>query len=41
MKKLFETNDSFLLADDYMTQWNYLYDRTDSIRPLNYLERNR
>ena len=41
MKKLAERNDSFLPADKYMTQWNYLYDRTDSIRPANYLEINR
>ncbi|MFT4855973.1 MAG: arylsulfatase A-like enzyme [Algoriphagus sp.] len=41
MKKLAETNDSFLPADKYMTQWNYLYDRTDSIRTSNYLEINR
>ncbi len=41
MKKLAERNDAFLPADDYMTQWNYLYDRTDSIRPGNYLDVNR
>ncbi|WP_075350996.1 sulfatase family protein [Algoriphagus marinus] len=41
MKKLAERNDEFLPADEYMTQWNYLYDRTDSIRPANYLEINR
>jgi arylsulfatase A-like enzyme len=41
MKKLAERIDAFLPADDYMTQWNYLYDRTDSIRPANYLEVNR
>jgi arylsulfatase A-like enzyme len=41
MKKLAERNDAFLPADDYMMQWNYLYDRTDSIRPANYLDVNR
>jgi len=41
MKKLALRKDAFLPADEYMTQWNYLYDRTDSIRPLNYLEINR
>jgi arylsulfatase A-like enzyme len=39
--KLDERKDRFLPADLYMTQWNYLYDRTDSIRPLDYLIRNR
>lgn len=39
--KLDERKDRFLPADQYMTQWNYLYDRTDSIRPLDYLIRNR
>jgi arylsulfatase A-like enzyme len=39
--KLKERMDEFLPADSYMTQWNYLYDRTDSIRPANYLTRNR
>lgn len=40
-KKLKETNDKFWPADEYMTQWNYLYDRTDSLRAENYLEINR
>lgn len=40
-KKLAERKDEFLPADDYMSQWNYLYDRNDSIRVLNYLEINR
>jgi arylsulfatase A-like enzyme len=39
--KLDERKDGFLPADDYMTQWHYLYDRTDSIRPVDYLSRNR
>lgn len=41
IKKLEETNDSFLPADDYMTKWNYLYDGEDSLRSVNYLEANR
>jgi hypothetical protein len=41
IQKLAERNDAFLSADYYMSQWNYLYDRTDSIRPVNYLEINR
>ncbi|GMQ24416.1 sulfatase [Algoriphagus sp. oki45] len=41
MKKLAERKDEFLSADDYMTRWNYLYDRNDSIRASNYLEINR
>jgi len=39
--KLKERKDEFLPADEYMTNWDYLYDRADSIRPANYLERNR
>ncbi|MFC5626142.1 sulfatase family protein [Algoriphagus winogradskyi] len=39
--KLDYTNDSFLPADDYMTQWNYLYDKQDSIRTKDYLKINR
>lgn len=41
MDKLKETNDTFLPADDYMTQWNYLYDSQDSVRKPNYLELDR
>lgn len=41
IKKLEDTNDSFLPADDYMTKWNYLYDSKDSLRSVNYLEINR
>lgn len=41
MKKLEETNDTFLPADEYMTKWNYLYDGKDSLRAENYLEMNR
>ena len=40
-KKLAERKDEFLPANDYMTRWNYLYDRNDSIRAINYLEVNR
>ncbi|SFB17625.1 sulfatase family protein [Algoriphagus aquimarinus] len=40
-QKLAETNDTFLPADEYMTQWNYLYDMKDSLRAANYLELNR
>ncbi|GAB2489574.1 sulfatase family protein [Algoriphagus taiwanensis] len=40
-KKLAERKDEFLPADEYMTRWNYLYDRNDSIRATNYLEINR
>jgi len=36
-KKLADRKDEFLTADQYMTQWNYLYDRTDSVRDVNYL----
>ncbi|PZX56779.1 sulfatase family protein [Algoriphagus chordae] len=39
--KLDDTNDSFLPADDYMSQWNYLYDKQDSIRAPDYLQMNR
>jgi hypothetical protein len=39
--KLKERKDEFKPADYYMTQWNYLYDRSDSIRPQDYLMRNR
>lgn len=39
--KLREVKDEFLPADEYMTMWNYLYDRTDSLRPNDYLEKNR
>jgi arylsulfatase A-like enzyme len=38
--KLKERKDEFLPANEYMTQWNYLYDGVDSIRPLHYLDRN-
>ncbi|MBB6325142.1 arylsulfatase A-like enzyme [Algoriphagus iocasae] len=40
-KKLKATHDKFLPADEYMTQWNYLYDRTDSLRAENYLQVDR
>lgn len=40
-RKLKERKDEFLPADSYMQKWNYLYDRTDSIRPADYLSRNR
>lgn len=40
-KKLAERKDEFLPADDFMTRWNYLYDRNDSIPASNYLEINR
>lgn len=40
-KKLAERKDDFLPADRYMTRWNYLYDRKDSIRSPDYLEQNR
>ncbi|WP_236032774.1 sulfatase family protein [Algoriphagus pacificus] len=40
-RKLKATHDQFLPADEYMTQWNYLYDRSDSLRAENYLEINR
>lgn len=40
-KKLAERNDQFLPADSYMSLWNYLYDRKDSIRSIDYLERDR
>lgn len=39
--KLRQTNDEFLPADYYMTKWNYLYDKNDSIRNKNYLLINR
>ncbi|MDF2157651.1 sulfatase [Algoriphagus sp. CAU 1675] len=39
--KLRQTKDEFLPADDYMTQWNYLYDNRDSLRNENYLLINR
>ncbi|GAA0879016.1 sulfatase [Algoriphagus jejuensis] len=39
--RLKQTNDKFLPADDYMTQWNYLYDDKDSLRNDNYLMINR
>jgi arylsulfatase A-like enzyme len=39
--KLEATNDEFLPADEYMKKWNYLYDKTDSLREENYLELNR
>lgn len=39
--KLKQTNDEFLPADYYMTKWNYLYDKNDSIRNKNYLLINR
>ncbi|MDN3688625.1 sulfatase family protein [Cyclobacterium jeungdonense] len=37
-EKLEATGDKFLPADEYMKQWNYLYDRDDSLRAENYLE---
>jgi hypothetical protein len=40
-KKLADRKDEFLPANQYMTKWNYLYDRTDSVRDVNYLENNR
>lgn len=40
-RKLAETQDEFLPADTYMRRRGYLYDRSDSIRPPNYLEINR
>ncbi|TDQ18411.1 arylsulfatase A-like enzyme [Algoriphagus boseongensis] len=39
--KLKERKDEFLPADEYMTRWNYLYDRQDSLRASNYLQINR
>ncbi|GAA0878663.1 sulfatase [Algoriphagus jejuensis] len=39
--KLRKTKDEFLPADAYMTQWNYLYDPRDSLRPKDYLMINR
>lgn len=39
--KLREVKDEFLPADAYMKKWNYLYDRNDSLRPIDYLDRNR
>ena len=39
--KLKKTKDSFLTADEYMTQWNYLYDKQDSVRTTDYLQTNR
>ncbi|REG82776.1 sulfatase family protein [Algoriphagus antarcticus] len=41
LEKLKATNDTFLPADDYMTQYNYLYDMQDSVREANYMEVNR
>jgi len=41
MAKLKATNDTFLPADEYMKQYNYLYDAQDSVRQPNYLEVNR
>jgi arylsulfatase A-like enzyme len=41
LEKLSDRNDRFLPADSYMTQWNYLYDRKDSIRAPDYLTKNR
>ncbi len=35
-KKLNKTKDKFLPADEYMKQWNYRYDYTDSLRPADY-----
>jgi arylsulfatase A-like enzyme len=39
--KLQQTKDEFLPANAYMTKWNYLYDKNDSIRSENYLKINR
>ncbi|WP_057937613.1 sulfatase family protein [Algoriphagus resistens] len=39
--KLKKTNDQFLPADEYMAQWDYLYDKNDSIRNKDYLKFNR
>lgn len=33
-KKLKDRKDNFLKADQYMTLWNYLYDRTDSVKDV-------
>lgn len=35
-QKLKATYDDFLPADEYMIQWNYRYDRKDSLRPAGY-----
>jgi arylsulfatase A-like enzyme len=40
-RKLREVKDEFLPADEYMKKWNYLYDRSDSLRPIDYLDLNR
>lgn len=39
--KLREVKDEFLPADEYMKKWNYLYDRSDSLRAIDYLDQNR
>lgn len=36
--KLKQTKDKFMPADYYMTQWNYLYDSSDSLRTEDYLQ---
>ncbi len=36
-QKLAKTKDRFLPADEYMKQWNYRYDYTDSVRPSGYI----
>ncbi|WP_425637605.1 sulfatase family protein [Algoriphagus yeomjeoni] len=41
IEKLKATNDTFLPADEYMIQYNYLYDAQDSLRKPDYLEVNR
>lgn len=33
-QKLAKINDGFLPAESYMSQWNYQWDRQDSVRPL-------
>jgi arylsulfatase A-like enzyme len=40
-EELAKVEDEFLPADDYMKKWGYLYDRDDSLRNENYLERGR
>lgn len=35
-QKLKAIGDEFLPADDYMKQWNYRYDRDDSLRSADY-----
>ncbi len=38
-QELDRVGDEFLPADEYMKKWGYLYDRNDSLRNENYLER--